>query len=307
VVKKFYTDTPSDKANIVAATTNTASTFDKNEFDVGVIDEATQASRPATAIAVKCSKKIVLAGDHKQLPPYSADEGMQNKEMHISLFEYLIKRYGEDITVFLKRQYRMNESIAQFPSEEFYGGRLETAEQNQDWRIKDLKPLVGVDVPGEEKQPQDSNSYYNVPEAKEVAKHVTVLVNRHNVDPSDIGVITAYSGQIPKIKEEINNKNVSGSQHIVVDSIDSFQGAEKEAIIVSFVRCNKDNNSGFLELPNQGRRRLNVAITRARKRLVLIGDWETLATTPTYKQESCAPVYGRLAETMRSNGTMLER
>jgi len=95
---------------------------------------------------------------------------------------------------------------------------------------------------------------------------------------------------------------------ITIDTVDSFQGGEREAIIVSFVRSNDRGNSGFLEFPEEGKRRLNVALTRARKRLVLIGNWGTLGTVATHRsvEDSCADCYQALAEHLRKRDRMLE-
>lgn len=308
VVNHYYGDTPEAIADVVAATTSGASKFDTNKFDVAVVDEATQASRPATAIVLNCAQKVVLAGDHKQLPPFSADEEMRDEEIHISLFEYLLEQYSENIAIFLRKQYRMNEKIARFPNRAFYDGQLETADQNRDWQIKGLKPLIGINITGEEKQQMENRSYYNNTEAEAVAKQVKLLI-LHDVDQTDIGVITAYSGQIAQIKQKIRDLQVCNTNDISIDTVDSFQGSEREAIIVSFVRSNEENNSGFLELPDQGERRLNVALTRARKRLVLIANWKTLGEFSPYRSEnkSCAQLYAHLSEHIRSQDVMLEK
>lgn len=306
VVQECYIDNSPTRASVVAATTSGASQFDQNEFDVAIVDEATQASRPATAIVLNCAKKLILAGDHKQLPPYCADEGMQDEDMHISLFEHLLDRYGEGISVLLQRQYRMNERIAEFPNQEFYDGRLETDDRNRNWDIQDLKPLMGIDVGGTERRESYGNSFYNDEEAEAVAKQVKLLT-MNDVDPSDIGVISAYSGQTRRINNRLGQLEIPNSQQISVDTVDSFQGGEREAIIVSFVRSNQNGNSGFLEFPEEGPRRLNVALTRARKRLVLVGNWETLGTIAPHRssEDSCAPLYSRLAEHLYDHELML--
>ncbi|POG55068.1 DEAD/DEAH box helicase [Haloferax marisrubri] len=308
VVNAHYTDVSPSSSNVVAATTSGASEFDSNSFDVAVIDEATQASRPATSIVLNCAKKLVLAGDHKQLPPYCADETMQDEEMHISLFEYLLERYGEKTAVLLRKQYRMNEEIAEFPNVAFYGGNLKTADINRDWRVDNLKPLMGIDIEGKEQQESYGKSYYNREEAEAVAKQVKLLV-QSDLSIDDIGVITAYSGQISQIKQQVNSLSIPNSRRLTVDTVDSFQGGEREAIIVSFVRSNPDGHAGFLEFPDVGPRRLNVALTRARKRLVLIGNWETLSTIAPHRTEddSCAPRYAKLAAHIRSRERMLSQ
>lgn len=306
VVERNYVGKSSSRADVVASTTSGAAHFDPNTFDVAVVDEATQASRPATAIALNAARKLVLAGDHKQLPPYCADETMQEEDTHISHFEYLLNRYGDDISVMLQKQYRMNEKIAEFPNESFYGGELETADWNRDWAVEDLKPMIGVDISGTERRQSHGKSYYNEDEAEAVAKQVKLLV-QSGLDPEDIGVITAYTGQIGPIGSRINNLDVENPERVTVDTVDSFQGGEREAIIVSFVRSNPDGRSGFLEFPEEGPRRLNVALTRARKRLVVIGNWDTLGTVAPHRSEndSCAHHYENLAQHLRSRDRML--
>lgn len=307
VVKQEYMGGIPDQADVVVATTSGAARFDQNQFDVAVIDEATQASRPATAIALNCAEKLVLAGDHKQLPPYCADEGMQDEETHISLFEYLLEQYDDEISVLLRTQYRMNEEIAAFPNDSFYSGLLETADQNRNWTVGNLAPLTGVDVVGDERQQSAGNSYYNPTEAAVVATHVERLVD-NGLAPQDIGVISAYSGQVQTITRTVNKLGIERIRRVSIDTVDSFQGSEREAIIVSFVRSNDDGHSGFLAFPDEGARRLNVALTRPCRRLVLIGDWEALGTVAPHRTESdsCAPLYARLSEHLRAQDRMVQ-
>jgi hypothetical protein len=302
-VQTHYADKSTTSADVVAATMSGASQFDTEEFDVVVVDEATQASRPATAIALNAGRKLVLAGDHKQLPPYCSDESMKSEEMHISLFEYLLNQYGEDIAVPLNRQYRMNESIAAWPNEHIYDGHLETAAENKHWQISELEPLVGIDVAGGEAR--SGTSWKNTAEATVVADEVDRLLAA-DVAPGDIGVISGYTGQLGPLKHEVDNLDRDNTDQITIDTVDSFQGGEREAIIVSFVRSNEANNSGFLTFPEEGPRRLNVAVTRARKRLVLVGDWTTLGTYADKKDagKSCADLYRTLANTLQENGVM---
>jgi len=306
VVREHYLNASPKRASVVAATTSGAAEFDQNAFDVAVVDEATQASRPSTAIVLNCARKLVLAGDHKQLPPYCADEKSQEKELHISLFEHLLNRYGSDISVFLRTQYRMNHEIAEFPNEAFYDGMLETADRNSDWRVDDLKPIMGIDIKGTDVQESVGYSRYNTDEAEAVAKQVKLLTIA-GLEPADIGVITAYTGQKSVIRKQLQQLSLEGVQDVAVDTVDSFQGGEREAIVVSFVRSNDNGRSGFLEDPEVGPRRLNVALTRARKRLVLVGNWATLGTVAPHltAETSCANLYADLESHIRSEDRML--
>ncbi|WP_135855388.1 AAA domain-containing protein [Halorussus salinus] len=308
VVRKHYANASVAGADVVAATTSGAAQFDADRFDVGVVDEATQASRPATAIVLDCAEKLILSGDHRQLPPYCADEEMKDDRRHRSLFEHLLDRYGDEISVLLGRQYRMHADIASFPNDEFYGGSLETAERNRDWRVGELEPLVGIDVDGDERRETGGDSLYNRPEAEVVAEEVARCVER-GLAPEDVGVISMYRGQVGEIRSRLRESDVAGAGRVTVDTVDSFQGGEREAVVVSFVRSNDAGNGGFLELPDEGPRRLNVALTRARKRLALVGDWATLSSVSPGRapENSCADRYDRLRKQLERAGRMQSR
>jgi hypothetical protein len=305
VVREHYANASVAEADVVAATTSGAAQFDTDAFDVGIVDEATQASRPATAIILDCAQKLVLSGDHKQLSPYAAGESGTPDADDTSLFEHLMERYGEDVSVLLGRQYRMHETIARFPNDAFYGGRLETADRNRDWQLPGLDPLRGVDVAGGERRAADGNSVYNPAEAEVVLEEVETLVEV-GVDPADVGVIAMYSAQVDHVRSLLADSDVPGAGRVTVDTVDSFQGGEREAIVVSFVRSNDAGDSGFLTVPEEGPRRLNVALTRARKRLVLVGNFETLSTVGPSRAaaECCAHHYAALRERLAADGLL---
>lgn len=312
-----------DETDIVATTTNSAAKL-KPDFDsrfhLVVIDEATQASGPATAVPFGWGHRLdtaddypsryglrtILAGDHKQLPPFVADPEMRDRELHTSLFEHLLDVYGNDLAQTLHRQYRMHENIAEFASREFYDGALEHGEDNRSATIEGLSPLRGIDDSGDERS--DGTSYYNPTEANYVVAQVDRAL-RHDVAPTDIGVITGYSGQRSHIQGELRREcDRETAEGVDVETIDKFQGGQKEVIIVSFVRSNEENDSGFLESPpNEGRKRLNVALTRAKKRLVLIGDWDTLTEPAEFRDgtDSCAGTFARLREHLREHDAMV--
>lgn len=294
VVQREYTNRSTDKADLVAGTMSSLAELDADsEFDLVVIDEAGQATQPASFIPLLRGNRVVFAGDHLQLPPYAADESAKEEEMHISLFEHILNTFDSSISVMLQRQYRMNEEIASFPSAQIYDGNLSTAEQNRKWTIEDLKPLMAVDVQGKEQTRKNGYSKYNPTEAEIVADHVKLL-QMYDVPLEDIGVITPYSAQIREVKKAVSEK-IGTTHNLKVATVDSFQGSEREAIIVSFVRSNTGQHSGFLALPDEGKRRLNVSLTRAKKRLVLIGDWNTLGTAADYEQsDTCSNLYSAL-------------
>lgn len=305
VVRREYANASVAAADVVAATTSGAAQFDTDRFDVAVVDEATQASGPATAIVLDCAEKLVLSGDHRQLPPYSATDGGGDEALRESLFEHLLETYGDDVSVLLGRQYRMHEDIASFPNEAFYGGRLETADGNRTWQLPGLDPLVGVDVAGGEARDPGRNSFYNPREVDVVVDEIRRLAAT-GVHLADVGVIAAYSAQVDRIRSRLATADVEDAERVTVDTVDSFQGGEREAIVVSFVRSNDDGRSGFLEFPRAGPRRLNVALTRARKRLVLVGDWATLSAVSPDRApaSSCADVYAALADELEAAGRL---
>ena len=307
VVRREYGTASVANADVVAATTSGAASFDTDEFDVAVVDEATQVSRPATAIVLDSARKLVLSGDHRQLPPYAASEPDADTDRRVSWFETLMDRYGSAVSVLLGRQYRMHEAIASFPNDAFYDGDLETAARNRDWCIDGLEPLVGVDVDGEER-PASGESYANPAEADAVVEAIERLL-AHGVAPADVGVIAAYRGQVELVRRRLAAVDAADVDRVTVDTVDSFQGGEREAIVVSFVRSNDDGRSGFLERPGVGPRRLNVALTRARKRLVLVGDWTTLSAVGPDRtsSESCAGLYDDLRERLADADRLRDR
>lgn len=288
VVLEHYAGQHSGSADVVAATMSSAEQFDRNAFDVAIVDEASQASIPASLLPFNAAKRTILAGDHKQLPPYASSE-LEEREIAVSLFEHLMTRYGDGISTLLKRQYRMNELIAAFPNQAFYDGTLETAARNQNWSRQGLAPLVAYHIAGEEEAAR-GHSRQNQKEAALVAEEFAMLLEK-GLEPEEIGIITPYRGQIGAIRNALNQLD-GKTPSVKIDTIDSFQGSERSVIIVSFVRSNDAGRTGFLTIPDEGERRLNVALTRAQHRLVLIGNWNTLST-PT-DQPSCAETYGSL-------------
>lgn len=311
------------ETDIVATTTNSSAKLKpdfNSSFDLVVIDEATQASGPATSVPFGWGHRLtsdddyrrpyglrtVLAGDHKQLPPFVADPEMQDRELHTSLFEHRLDVYGYELAQPLHRQYRMHQDIAEFASREFYEDALEHGEDNRTATIDALSPIRGIDDSGDERA--DGTSFYNPTEATYVVAQVDMAL-RHDVAPSDIGVITGYSGQRGYIRSELRSEfDMDTANEVEVETIDKFQGGQKEVIIVSFVRSNEQRDSGFLESPpKEGRKRLNVALTRAKKRLVLIGDWDTLAEPAVFRDlnESCAQTFARLREYLNENSAMV--
>lgn len=296
VVQKKYMGNDFWKSDVVGATTSATHRFMDNDFDLVVVDEASQASIPSTLLPYSKGRRLILAGDHKQLPPYYSEEQSDEEAMEASLFEHLMGIYKGEASSMLRCQYRMHQAIAEFPNETFYEGKLSHGEENRDRTLGSFEPFEAIHVKGEEQQ-TPTHSYYNELEAKAVARQVANLLFG-GIQPSRIGVITPYASQIGKIRGRLQDltqldENV---EEVKVATVDSFQGGEKDAIIVSFVRSNSEGFSGFLTFPNEGPRRLNVALTRAKRRLVLVGNWEALTTRAPNRaaDESAVQVYQSL-------------
>jgi len=259
-------------------------------FDVVVVDEGSQSTIPGVLIPIAKAKRFIIGGDHKQLPPTI----LSNKAGDLSktLFEGLITRYPQKSTMLLV-QYRMNKKLMDFPNREFYKGKLKAASSVENITIRDLgirpfdqnsfntailddEPLVFVDTSScpkkYERQRKGSESRENPLEVKIVAKIVDTLIKAHAKEEW-IGVISPYDDQIDLLKRRI-------PYNVEVHTVDGYQGREKEIIIISFVRSNPQGELGFLT----DLRRLNVSLTRGRRKLIAVGDSETLKIHPTYKR-----------------------
>lgn len=305
LIEKQYESADRYQSDVVCSTMSGAHRFGENRFDLAVVDEATQASTAATMLPFSRAESLILAGDHKQLPPYHSSEQSTTESLEVSLFEHFLDLYGEEVVATLRTQYRMHEDIAEFPSQEFYGGQLSHGIANRYQTLGVLPPLTAVDVTGTEQQTPGA-SLYNEAEIDAVVQEVTRL-RRAEVPPDAIGVISPYSGQVSKLRAAIGREFDSAVvEDLLVDTIDSFQGSEREAVIISFVRSNPQNAGGFLMFPQEGPRRLNVALTRAKKRLVIVGDRATLTTPEDGKTatDTAAPVYERLFAYLEAHGEL---
>jgi hypothetical protein len=246
-------------------------------FGLAVVDEATQALEPATYLALLRAGRAVLAGDHLQLPPTVLSAAGQAGGLGTSLFERLAAAHGDGVKVTLAEQHRMNARIMAFPSEALYGGALRAHPAVADRSIDDA-PFELVDTAGrgfEEGSPPGSDSRHNEGEA-ELAVAEVERVLALGVPPSGIAVISPYDAQVQRLRELLAAHLEGGLE---VDTVDGFQGREKEAVIVSLVRSNEDGEVGFLA----DVRRMNVALTRARAKLVVIGDGATVSRHPFYE------------------------
>jgi predicted DNA helicase len=253
-------------------------------FDLAVIDEACQSTEPACLIPWLWSDRIVLAGDHCQLPPTVISREAAAAGFEESLFERLLAVHGESISRRLTVQYRMHESIMEFSSAEFYDAELEAHESVRRHLLTDMSdieqqpltamPIEFIDTAGasydEEIEP-DGESRRNPREAALVVHKVQQLMEC-GVAAEAIGVIAPYAAQVRHLRELLP---IAGLE---IDSVDGFQGREKEAIVITLVRSNDRGEIGFL----RDVRRMNVALTRARRKLLVIGDSATLASDAFY-------------------------
>ena len=269
-----------DKSQVILSTNSTAASeeIEDMEFDVAIIDEASQTTIPSIMIPIAKVKRFILAGDHKQLPPTVLSQ--EAKELEISMFEKLIDIYPQKKQL-LNIQFRMNKTLMDFPNSEFYNNELRCAEVVKDIKLNIKREKLDIESPilfidtsqserNYEKKLKYSKSFINILEAK-LAVKISKEYLKLGVDDREIGIISPYANQVAYIKNRTD---------VEVKTVDGFQGREKDIIIISTVRSNKWGNIGFLK----DLRRLNVAITRAKRKLIIIGNSETLMHNETYKR-----------------------
>jgi len=282
-----------DKADVVCSTNSSSASqaLEEKSFDLCVIDEATQATEPSCLIPAVKAKKLVMAGDHKQLPPTILNEKAKDEGLDETMFERLIALYGDEVKSLLKIQYRMHEKIMWFSANEFYDGELiaddsvkrhtlsELIEEGLKGKFEEVldadMPLALLDTQGEmpERTRAGSTSKENPGEAV-LAEDFASRYLDIGLEATDIGIITPYKDQADLIKEKVDQEDLE------VDTVDGFQGREKEVIVLSLTRSNKNGIIGFL----RDLRRLNVSLTRAKRKLIVVGDTETLSSHDTYEK-----------------------
>jgi len=254
----------------------------EERFDLALLDEATQAVEPLALLPFLRAERVILAGDHLQLPPTVLSQEAASLGLSVSLFERLLADHGDGVRRMLREQYRMNEAIMSFPSAEMYGGALRAhpsvAHRTLELPGIDAPPVLFLDTAGkgwDDETPPGSESRCNPGEAALVLGHLEALL-RAGSDPAEVAVITPYAAQVALLRDEARNRGLP--EGVEIDTVDAFQGREKDAILVSLVRSNPDGELGFLN----DLRRMNVAITRARVHLFVVGDSATLAHHPFY-------------------------
>ena len=278
--KQAIADLLKDARVICATTTFDDSVLDDLRFDVLVIDEACQSVEPGCWVPLRRADRLILAGDHLQLPPTILSDAAKKEGYAVSMMERLVNHYGELVTRQLTVQYRMHESIMGFSSQHFYDNTLIADESVRRHVLSDLPriqndlvsddPVTFIDTAGtgwqEELEPEGL-SKRNPEEGRLVLKQVNALCEA-GLAPSDIAVIAPYAAQVRWLRE-----NAIYDQ-LEIDTVDGFQGREKEAVVISLVRSNAIGEIGFLS----DARRMNVALTRAKRKMIIVGDSATLGS-----------------------------
>jgi superfamily I DNA and/or RNA helicase len=280
-------------------------------FDCVVVDEATQAPDPLLLIALGRAKVAVLAGDQHQLGPVVTGGPVAEATLGSTIFERLANAPEPEVTerrsgpigptsIMLEQQHRMHVEIMTFPSRTMYDGRLVAAPAVAAHRLDELgvtpdplrpRPLWLIDTAGKDWIEQRTDfepgsslnsmpafqfdpSTFNSGNAERVAAEARRLLSR-GLPPTEIAIIAAYSAQARRLRELLRAERAAGLE---IGTVDGFQGREKEAVIVDLVRSNEHGEIGFLA----NTRRMNVALTRARRCLLVIADSATLGEHPYY-------------------------
>jgi predicted DNA helicase len=297
-----------ESKQVICTTNSTAGSelMENRNFDLVVIDEATQSTEPSCLIPVTHGNKVIMAGDHRQLPPTVKNRKAADKGLSDTLFERLVEKYPDHKSM-LEVQYRMHEKIMEFSNKQFYDGMLAADESVHEHTLEDLRldinlfdnnlteildpnePVVFVDTSerdAAERVRQGSTSKENPEEALLVAQMTDNLL-RSGMRPEDMAVISPYKNQVDLLDRKIDAENLE------INSVDGFQGREKEVVIMSLTRSNKDGKIGFLE----DVRRLNVSLTRAKRKLIVVGDRSTITSHE---------IYANFVDYVRDNGRVIE-
>ncbi len=264
--------------------------LDGMKFATLFIDEAAQALEAACWIAMRRANRLILAGDHQQLPPtVKSIEALQGG-LGETLMERIVKSNPQVVTL-LQVQYRMNDAIMHFSSEWFYDGRVQSAPDVKFRSILDLDtPIVWIDTDGMDMKEEFVGENYgriNKGEAQltlETLHNYFERIGRQRMldERLDVGIISPYRAQVQYLRRQIRHDDYFKPfrNAIAVNTVDGFQGQERDIIVISLVRANDDGQIGFL----RDLRRMNVAITRARMKLIILGDTSTLTRHPFYRK-----------------------
>ena len=272
--------------------------LDGQKFGTLFIDEAAQALEAACWIPIRKVSRVILAGDHCQLPPTVKSFAALKAGLGKTLMERIVENKPEVVTL-LKVQYRMNEEIMRFSSDWFYGNQVESAPEVKNRSILDLDiPMSWIDT-SEFELPEDGSLTFkeefvgesfgriNKAEAEftllALENYFKKIGKERILDERiDVGIISPYRAQVQYLRRQLKKKEwVKPFRHLIsVNTVDGFQGQERDVILISLVRANDEGQIGFL----RDLRRMNVAITRARMKLIILGDASTMTRHPFYKK-----------------------
>lgn len=287
------------EAKVIASTlTGSAShLLSGQKFGTLFIDEAAQALEAACWIAIRRASRVVLAGDHCQLPPTVKSIAALKGGLGTTLMERIVARKPSVVTL-LTVQYRMNEQIMRFSSNWFYDGRVESAPEVKYRGILDYdNPITWIDTSESDAKEEfvgESFGRINKTEAEltlEALKNYFTKIGRQRIadEHIDVGVISPYRAQVQLLRRMVRKAEFFKPYRgcITVNTVDGFQGQERDIIVISLVRSNDDGQIGFLS----DLRRMNVAITRARMKLIIVGSVQTMTRHAFYKE-----LYGYVQE-----------
>ena len=260
------------------------------KFTTLFVDEAAQALEAACWIPMRKVSRVVLAGDHCQLPPTVKNHAALRAGLGKTLMERIVENRPDDVCL-LKIQYRMNEKIMQFSSKWFYDGKVESDPSVKFRGILDYdEPMLWIDTNGDDCHEEfigESFGRINKTEADLTLRHMEDYFKKIGkarvLDENiDVGIISPYRAQVKYLRQRIKKSQVfKPFRHLIsVNTVDGFQGQERDIIFISLVRANEEGQIGFLA----DLRRMNVAITRARMKLIILGDTNTLCKHKFYKQ-----------------------
>ena len=265
--------------------------LDGQKFGTVFIDEAAQALEAACWIPIRRVNRVVLAGDHCQLPPTVKSLEALKAGLGTTLMERIVDNKPEVVTL-LRVQYRMNEEIMRFSSDWFYAGQVESAPEVRFRSVLDLDvPMEWVMAAAEEADPTEvrssSGSLLNKAEAEQtlrVLQQYFERIGKERVleERLDVGIISPYRAQVQHLRSLVKKREFfKPFRHLItVNTVDGFQGQERDIIVISLVRSNDEGQIGFL----RDLRRMNVAITRARMKLIILGNPDTMAHHPFYRR-----------------------
>lgn len=287
IIKKEITNVEVICATLVGSNSQI---LEKLKFERVILDEAAQSTEISNLAALnKNIKQLVIIGDHKQLRPTIQSTLAAQLGYGISLFEKLVNK--EIPVQFLDTQYRMHPGISEFPSFHFYNNQIKTGISKEkrpiipgfSWPNSEI-PVAFVNLT-ESYEARRGNSYLNLHECERILDIIETI----QISPYDLGIITPYEAQKNYLKEMLykqmrkfqrKGRYTIGNSSYTVDTVDGFQGMEKELIIFSSVRSNVNKNMGFLKDP----RRLNVMLTRAKRGLIVVGNHDTLVSDYNWKE-----------------------